>query len=206
MSTFDAPVLRWGERSALLPKRLIYVFSLQVEFVLRPDRAGVVGRRLVVPLETKPTRADQWSTYHVLREDLVVFGDGIVREVPRARVQRGTSVMEIGENDVGDISGRMLLDTDASATLAMSYGGVLTVEGGTSRLFQPAIAGSELPFREGKAQIAVHSDSEHTKHRWLLENQLFGYGRLAANLDRGHPHANSPACWRIVASFDFYSS
>ena len=210
MNTFDTPVLRWGERSTLLPKRLFYAFSIQVQFELSADRAAAVGRRLSVPLLTKPQRGDEWSTYHVLREDLVAFPDGVVREVPRGRLRRGTVFMDIGDNDVGDLQGRLFLETDTSATLVMTLSGVLSVSGGTVKLLDDA-GPSGPSARQGKAFIAVHSDSEHTKHRWLVENQLFGFGRVTAlpspnASDEVHATAGRGPAWELAISFDLYSA
>jgi hypothetical protein len=211
MNTFDTPVLRWGERSTLLPKRLFYAFSIQVRFDIRADQAGVVGRRLTVPLTVKPQRGDEWSTYHVLREDLVVFPDGVVREVPRGRLRRGTVFMDIGDNDVGNLDGRLLLETDTSAMLIMTLSGVLSLSGGTTRLFDDDATGGP-PTQKGKSFIAVHFDSEHTKHRWLVENQLFGFGRVTGLPRPSEPKGSyaAPAIgttgWELAVSFDLYSA
>jgi hypothetical protein len=209
MNTFDTPVLRWGERSTLLPKRLFYAFSVQVEFELRADRAAAAGGRFCVPLTTRAQSGDAWSTYHVLREDLVIFPDGIVREVPRGRLRRGTGFMDIGQNDVGNLDGRLLLETDTGAVLVMSYSGVLTVTGGTARLLDAAAVAPPLQAtRHGKAHIAVHCESEHTKHRWLIENQLFGFGHVTAVLlsAAGGEAATDAPAWGLAVTFDLYSA
>ncbi len=197
--TIPAPT-QFADRIVAVGRRMAYAFSLDLTVALdsRPRGAG-----------SRPCRAamrqleggDPSFTYHVQDEVLVTTVDGVVRDVPRATVVRADDVLLVDAEGVGSLDGRLLLqlDADIRATISVAYTGVVTMPGGAGRIF-------ELADREdvhGTAFISIRSECELSKFRWMVENQLFGFGRFHAH---GAKTADSAWACTVDFSYDVYSA
>lgn len=205
-----APSLHWGERTDLLHKHVGYVFSLDLNYVFELTSAIGPGSR--IPIEAQSPDGEM-STFHVLDENLVNTVDGVVRDVPKARVVRGTDWMTVGDTGVISLDGRLLLESDAGAAILTQYNGVLRIPGLMAR-FRKAFAGrAPVPAMEGSAYVATRYESSQTKFRWLVQNQLVGFGhatmqRLGDVADDTQAQAAQlprASRWTLALSFDLYS-
>jgi hypothetical protein len=200
-----APSLHWGERTDLLHKHVGYVFSLDLNYTF--DLTGEIGPGSRIPIEAQAPDGEM-STFHVLDENLVNTVDGVVRDVPRARVVRGTDWMTVGDTGVISLDGRLLLESDAGAAILTQYNGVLRIPGLMAR-FRDAIARAAAgrapaPAMEGSAYVATRYESSQTKFRWLVQNQLVGFGH-ATMQKLGDDDTPRTSRWTLALSFDLYS-
>jgi hypothetical protein len=191
------PPFQWGERTALLDKTLAYVFSMDLAFTLRAPNFGSIGPlgqgiRAVVAF-------DRGSTFHVLDEVLVTTPDGVVRDVPSGDVQRVDDRMVIDGAGTATLDGRVLLNVDGPISIA--YTGIATFRGGADRVLSAALAdnGPSSPLEAGSAYISLRSECERPKYRWMVENQLFGWGRVRVTREAG-------AACRLSYSYDVYGA
>jgi hypothetical protein len=174
-----------AERSYLLPKKLAYLFSLDVDFQL------AVGERWYI--RARPSDESGSSTHHVLGASTVVTGDGGTHERPETRVLHGDGEIE---NDVGpaavSLSGRLTLETRNKALLLIEYTGVLNVPGGVGTFAE----GRRLA---GSVFVATRQESAQASFRWLVRRQLFGVGRYQME-------AGAKADRLLRSTFDLYGA
>ena len=177
----------WEERSTPLPKDLVYVFSWDLEFFVQAVQRTASGGATVVAgvtpkvyfeadARTVPAKGTGF-TYHVRDEVLIRSADGVVRNVPHANVHYAHDRVDVGGSGAGTLSGRALLNVDEGGTVSMEYTGVVTMVGDVAAVLSDARAGGEVSL--GSAFISIRSASERAKYRWLMENQLFGFGRVS---------------------------
>jgi hypothetical protein len=198
----DAPTLHWGERTELLGKRTAYVFSLDLKYALRISEVGLVRGGLLMPVRAQPSRG--WATFHVHDEDLVNTVDGTVREVPKARVVTGRDRMFVDGNGVINLDGRLLLESDGAGSIGVEYGGVIQITGLRARLealFEPPARTATRSTLRGTAYLATRYQSQHTKFRWLVQNQLIGFGTASLQ-----PDGDDDQRWEVELSVDLYSA
>lgn len=209
----DAPSLHWGERTDLLPRRTAYVFSLDVSYAVASASIALFEDGFALPARARATRG--WSTYHVFDEDLVTTADGVVREVPRVRVVTGSDRMLLDRNGVVNLNGRLMLQSEPGSGLSLQYGGVLKLPGLRARLrrlFAPPSSDDDEPGAapgvEGTVFVATRHESPQTKFRWLVQNQLIGFGTARAVAPAGEPRkpGDPRADWSIDLSIDLYSA
>jgi hypothetical protein len=204
MNTTSIPTVptppQWGERIIPVGKRLAYVFSLDLTLGLTssPGPTARRGREAALRNPDSSNGSEGGFTYHVLDEVLVTTVDGVVRDVPRGRVVRADDVLIVDAEGIACLDGRLLLELDADvrATLSIAYTGVVTVPGGANRIFQ----WDERPLH-GAAFTSIRSECELSKFRWMVESQLFGFGRLRVRDANGQI-----AQCTLDFSYDIYSA
>jgi hypothetical protein len=164
------PMHLWGERTAALPKSLVYVFSLDLWFTLEPAKAYWIGNELACNLESEPAALPHTaSTYHVLDSNLVTLPTGAIHEVPSLWAAQGLDRLRLRSNGTASLAGRIIVDAEqpqrpserershgssasaspkilrdgrrASKRLAVSYGGIADIHD-RDVLFNPQNASS----------------------------------------------------------------
>lgn len=170
------PPPMWGERTSLLDKGLHYMFSLNLEFELGQRSLATVGAGHLAAVSSPST--DRGFTFHVQDETIARTGDGLVCSVPRGYVTRANDKIRIGDNGVATLDGRVVLDVEGP--LSVAYTGVAKFRGGAAQVLSDALrSGGEGPPRMGgTAFVSLRTECERPKYRWMVENQLFGYGRV----------------------------
>jgi len=190
------PIIVWGERTFLLEKSMVYVFSLDLHLEVPIEQMSMApmsdGMRLRARLATRKPDATYvsdpgWDTYHVLDNDLTKTADGRAHEVPTARVDDAQDWIHLRKSGVADLDGRLRLKTDDNVSISVEYTGALRFPGSVSRLFKDDAAhktatGDWVPPVVGGAFIASRHDTSHPKYRWLAQTQLLGFGKAYASL------------------------
>jgi len=168
ISSSHLATVRWGDRSALLPKSMTYAFSLQV-------RAKAVGQQLTIS-------AKAGRLFHLLGDSLISVPEGARYDVPfgdlvagrgeigspqdplspRLRMQMSASTSEVKlEGDPGQQKDLILMDSNGVIDMGPSVG------------FQE---GEPRPA-QGTVFLATKFETYMPKYRWLNRRQLFGVGR-----------------------------
>jgi len=182
------PSAAWGDRSTLLPKRAVYVFSVDVRVESR-------GHELFKSSE-QPSRA--------IRH---LFSDSMVTTPLGARVEVPTGEIRSADGKVGDeldprsnwFSLRVVGDVGANgaaaylSTVHFDLTGVLDLVGGMGAFHRP-----KQKTLTGLAFVASSQDPSTAAYRWLERRQLFGIGRVQGekNLQGG---------WELRFTFDMYA-
>jgi hypothetical protein len=92
-------------------------------------------------------------------------------------VTHATDRILIGDNAVASLDGRVLLDVEGP--LSIAYTGVAKFQGGVAQAFANALAVPPVrSLGSGSAYISMRTECERPKYRWMVENQLFAYGRV----------------------------
>lgn len=183
----------WGERSWLFDKSLQYVVSLDLVYELASPNS-VVSTTTRLPMLAVPPIPPEVSTYRIRGANYFKGIDQTEREVPEARVISGNDSISLDDDGAVSLDGRVLLETEASDPISLSYTGVMTLEGGTLQL-----AGEPKRSINGTAFISSRQEVAVTKYRWLSFNQLIGVGRVEAQ-----PPGDGRTSWRIAMSFDLH--
>lgn len=204
MNTISVPTVptptQFSDRIVAVGRRMAYVFSLDLTVALDSRPKGAGGRPCRAALR-QADGGDTGFTYHVQDEVLVTTVDGVVRDVPRATVARADDVLVTDAEGVGSLDGRLLLqlDADIRATISVAYTGVVTMPGGAGRIFEM----TDMEDVRGTAFVSLRSECELSKFRWMVENQLFGFGRF-----RAYKAMVADASWGCTVdfSYDVYSA
>ena len=168
----------WGERIALVDKGLQYLFSINLEFLLDARSYGTTREGLLAAVVGRPDAGGSMGfTFHVMDEVLARLWDGTVCNVPLGHVTRMSDRIVIGYDGVANLDGRILLDVEGPMSIA--YTGVATFPGGADRVLTAALPSlsRNLPIM-GSAFISMRTECPRTKFRWMVVNQLFGFGRV----------------------------
>lgn len=176
----------WGDRTHLLPKAMLYAFSLDVN-------ATSDGPYL------KVTSSKQGGLRHLFGQSIITMPEGIRCDVPMGNVEAGDG--EFG--DTGDPSSPWLCikirtKLDPGATLYFDCTGVINFEGGPS-----AFRSNTRTELAGSAFLASSHEASTRTYRWLERRQLFGVGRV-----KGKRNSTSRCMdeWVLDFSFDLYSA
>lgn len=185
----------WNERWALFDKRLAYCFSLDVQYQL------VVADYTAQRLQLNGISAPEPSTYHVLDDAVIKGADGALHEVPSVRVTRGEDWIEVRESGVGSLSGSLILQDDSlqGELLTIEYRGIVHVPDS----YKQALEGRPLSATPGSAFITTRHECSHPKYRWLVQQQLFGFGHLRIESGTGSTSPIQTGLNRRPCVFDF---
>jgi hypothetical protein len=179
--------LPWGERTALLPKAMVYAFSLDVDAICN-------GAYM------KVGRSTENGLRHLFDQDIVAMPEGIRCDVPAGRIESGDG--QLGDpNDPSScwlqLRIRSLLE-DSGATLFFDTKGVVNFEGGPS-----AFHSKQTRCLAGSAFLSSTQEASTATYRWLERRQLFGVGTVIG--ERCAPPA-APDAWKLKFSFDLYAA
>jgi len=224
MSTAIDPYQLWGERTSLLPKKLAYVFSLDLRFRIEPSKAYWIGNELACRLEIEPaSESDPHHTYHVLDSNLVELPNGSIHDVPSIRATSGGDWLRLRKNSTAELDARVILDAEQPRgtmpadprrmvkRMALRYGGVANLTR-PHLLFtdgEPTAVGREGATQNGEeklgtAFVALRFDSSHPLYRWLVITQYVGFGEVHIATDF-HEEAKR-RYRRLRFSYDVYSA
>jgi hypothetical protein len=204
----SGPIRQWGERTMPIVTRKAYVFSLDLAFELDLQRVGRVRNAMFVSLQNPLRNAKPppnaktkilscGQTYHVQDEVLVKTADGVIRDVPRGKIRRSNEWVSIDDAGMGSVDGRALLALDVNTYVSIEYSGVIWLNGNVLRLLtQQSTDALDL---DASTFISVRSQCEQPKYRWLVENQLFAFGRMHVT----QPAWGSPKDWKCTLSFSY---
>jgi hypothetical protein len=174
----------WGERTALLPKAMVYAFSLDVE-------ATCNGAYLTV------TNSRNNGLRHLFDQDVVSMSEGSRCDIPTGRVESGDGQLGDPYDPSScwlDLRVRATL-VDSSATLFFDTKGVVNFEGGPSA-FHSTITTRLM----GSAFLSSTQEASTTTYRWLERRQLFAVGSVSGE------RCNARAARKLTFSFDFYAA
>jgi Protein of unknown function (DUF3237) len=149
MMTPSAPVLVWGERTAALPKSLVYVFSFDIWFTVEPAKAYWIGNEIACNLQVEAAAPPHTaSTYHVLDSNLVTLPNGSVHEVPTLWTFNGRDRLRLRSNGSARLAARIIVDGEraTSAVSRPSLHGIVS---------PPAQQKTPLDARRASKRIAV---------------------------------------------------
>jgi len=190
--------LTWGERDALYAKHLDYVFSLEATFRLLAP--AVFGAK--VPMRVVTSTEHEWDTFHVLDENFMRTPNGILQQVPRAKLAFGNDAILIRDDGAVALEGTFVFETDTPDRLSMHYSGALTLAGGTQRLcFEPD---EESAGPKGSAFIASTQDVANPKYCWMVKNRLIGVGQVTTVWRKTPQEANERGYWYLKFDYDLY--
>jgi hypothetical protein len=218
------PYQMWGERTSLLPKKLAYVFSLDLCFRVEPGKAYWIGNELACRLEIDCT-ADPPTppTYHVLDSSLVELPNGSIHDVPSTRATSGVDWLRLRNNGTAALQGRIILDAeeprpgprpavDARRTakrIAVSYGGVASFDRPNVLFMDDDKVTTGRDNADGNAKLgtaflALKFESSHPLYRWLVISQYVGFGEIY--LDPGFHVTDEIRYRRLRFSYDIYAA
>lgn len=173
-------VQSWGDRTALLPKSMLYVLSLCA-------RVQIGGRYLTV-------LAGKGALYHVFDDRVVTMPEGLRCDLPTGDLVGGTGELGSADDPASQaLKLRLQLALKPNERLLMECLGVINMEGGMSAL-------RSLPAAElaGSAFVATRHETDSSTFRWFNRRQLFGVGRA-----QGAPGSRPR---ELDLSFDLYAS
>jgi hypothetical protein len=196
----SSQIRQWGERQQPVVKREAYVFSIDFQFTLDLDRIRRARDRVNLSLQNTVS-GTAGSTYHVQDEVLVKTADDVVRDVPSGLVERANAWLSVGSGGNGTITGRTLLLVDTDTSVQSEYSGVVSMDGPGFHALSGQATNREV--FEGSAFISFRSQCERPRYRWLVENQLFGFGHVSVTYDPASTPTNLIA--EVVFSYDLYS-
>lgn len=186
----DALAVSWGYRRQLVPKSLAYVYSLDFVAVLDVGARWYLRTNVPAPAEALCPE-DLGESYHVFGDTAVLVGDGVRRDVPIATVKglyaelRDASDVDptgIESNeDIAGLEGRIVLDTGESGPIIATLNGIISINGGTSRLkktlgFHAPLVPPELI--SGTSVVSFTHETGGSHYRWMDHCQLFSVGRI----------------------------
>ncbi len=191
------PVASWGDRRALLAKRMAYAMSFDVE--LRVEAAGTKLALLSASASASAKEGGRTigSLYHIFGQSSVVIADTSVREVPESlRVVYGDAELtaDIGA-EANSIAGSIVFKGEGDMVMSMGYSGTLTSSRGSSNPLGKDARGTVF--------IATRQDSSVPSLRWLAQRQLFGVGRMTA---KGIRSGRADQAEYLEMSFDMYTA
>lgn len=176
----------FGERRAPLPRRKAYVFSIDAGFSGTEVRVNGPAYRAAMQGNLRgPSPAFAAGLiYHVQDEVLIRSADDKVREIPQEAVLERATVSIVGSPTGGaDLQARILAIWQDEAFISLDVSGVLYPGGALLRLWNDR---SSSDFSDTvQTQIAIATECESAKFRWLVRNQLFGWGRMQLTREDG---------------------
>jgi hypothetical protein len=204
----------WGDRVHLLPKAMIYAFSLDVRLgsngpYLKPLPPPAVGASSPPPAELR----------HLFDQSIITMPEGLRCEVP-------TGVVERADGEIGDckdpsscwLALRICTKLrEPDATLHFETTGVINFDGGLSAFRAKVPAGAD----ERKAQrlagsvfLASCQTASTRTYRWLERRQVFGVGSVTGERPPlpgptpPSPLGNAEVVpdWRLRLSIDLYAA
>jgi len=216
----SGPIRNWGERTMPLLKRQLYVFSIDLSFDVNLYHVGRVRDTVFVSLQNSTPSIETWAplfalskrdkhkplhcgeAFHVQDEVLVKTADGMIRDVPRGKFVRSNEWLSVGDGGIGSAAGRCLLVTDVDTYISIEYTGTIRLDGQALRLLTQQ-HDTELDL-QASTYVSLRSQCERPKYRWLVENQLFGFGRLRVVQPAWDKPGDVWTCSATV-SYDVYS-
>jgi hypothetical protein len=198
------PPPSWGERTSLLDKGLQYMFSMNLELELGEKNLGSNKAGLLAALTAPDSK--KGYTFHVLDEVLARLGDGTVCNVPLGDVKSLNDKMLIGYDGAASLDGRIRLDIEGPLTIA--YTGVATFAGGADRILKAALPPPQQPASPphkviGLTFVSMRTECPLPKYRWMVVNQLFGFGRVEV---QHKPVKPGPGGCSLSFSYDVYAA
>jgi hypothetical protein len=192
----------WGDRVYLLPKGMVYVFSLDLKAIKTGSS-----------LRLEPDGQSRDGLRHLFDQSIVTSPEGLRCEVPTATVEGGSG--EFGDpNDPSSCWIKLKIATkveDSDATLHFETTGVVNLDGGPavfrSSTSAASAASAPLPAAgsvTGSAFLASVQTTTTGTYRWLERRQIFGVGTVTGK------RCNNPSKpadeWSLSFSFDFYAA
>lgn len=214
--TYDP--LPWGNRRQLLPKRVTYAFSMDINLAVEvpfkldtlapvcwPPRQAENGVR-----DFSKCESQSWNTYRIPGVGEFVTSQGQRPDTPLARLLHADDRIVLSNRITGSLAGRLLFETDTPGLLRMDYTGVVNFKG-----WKPTPAATDAEandhFRDvrGTAFVSARQEIGSPKYRWLVHNQLIGICRIAPALKgkalRWVQEPNARGLGLLLAfSYDFY--
>ena len=176
------------DRTELLRKKLIYLFSFDVDLARRRREAKLPGHPITSFAHHFVGEPEQ-PVYSALGEPRVMG-----EEIPAGHVEFMQETMYyLPHQQYADISGRVLFRAKDEQLIEADYEGV--VRAGRAWLaVRNEYGGKQGSHIETKAHIHLRFETGSTKYRWLVKHQCVGYGKLWL-------HTGEPS----FATFDIYA-
>ncbi len=189
-------IRQWGERRAPLRRTKAYAFSVDMTFLVdaawgrAPDKRSLDPEaelridsdacRFVAQGSSGPHSPflDKSGLYHFQDEVLVKSADGGVRDVPHgAPIVR--AVVFGTESPAGgvDLYARVLANWQERTCLSFEVKGVLYPCGDLLRFWSASDAHARCDTIP--SAVTVQTETDSSTFRWLVRNQLFGWGHLS---------------------------
>lgn len=206
MKTLSPASLVWGDRFAPLPRKLTYVFSMDIPFDVEGQHyARGAGRvKMVLHSASHPSTPPEklGFTYHVQDEVLIRTPDGIVRDVPVGTLERADHHVHVDGGSTGSVDGRALLVAEGGGRVAIEYTGVVELNGEILDDFARPRK-DPLPIERG-AYLSLRSECDRPRFRWMVENQLFAFGRVRLLDVTQHDEEHDTWYGSLAFSYDVY--
>lgn len=184
----------WGDRWSLLDKRLSYVFSLSIDLQL--DDWDGHDRRLRLSAADTATDAGP-SLFHVFDERISPTADGSLHELPSAYLASAQQWLDVRPSGDASLHGRLVFETELGDPLTIECRGVAAVRGSFGRTLERIqVPGTSA---RGTSFIATRHECCHPKYRWLVLQQLIGFGELTLS------PTETPHSYRFSFRYDLYA-
>jgi NAD-dependent oxidoreductase involved in siderophore biosynthesis len=176
----------WGDRTALIPKKMLYVCSLTV---------GAHARGPYLLLGAFERDEDREEDLRNLFGDAVMtMPDGMRCDLPVGTILRGQGEMGSAEDPRSPkLSLRLSIELGGGNLLLVECLGSVSFVGGPGVL-QSA---QDRTFA-GAAFVATRHETSSPAYRWLNRRQLYGVGRVAGEQRSGERN--------LIFSFDLYAA
>jgi hypothetical protein len=195
----------FGERRTPLPRTKAYVFSLDAGFSGEEVAVDPGARRAAMQGGLASGPGDQYRPsaeflnsfiYHVQDEELVRSAEGKVRQIPHEAVLSRATVQIVGSPTGGaDLKARVLALWQERTFISFDITGVLVAAGTLLRLWNTR---TPVDFSDTiQTKVAIATECESATMRWLVQNQLFGWGRVSL--------ARKGEVYTAQFTFDVYS-
>jgi hypothetical protein len=192
-------IRQWGERRVPLVRTKAYAFSLDLTFDGKQFHVDHDACRAAAqfPRDSEHTPFSNGSRlFHVQDEVLIRSADGLVRDVPHeAQVRRANVFVTASATGGADLEARLLLEWQKKAFLSMEITGVLA-PGGPLLAFWSARDKCDETIR---SRISVRTECDSANFRWLVQNQLFGWGYARVR------RSAETEPWNAEFTYDLYS-
>jgi hypothetical protein len=177
-------VRQWGERRAPLPRVKAYAFSLDLVFEEGDMALDRAARRAAAQGKSEAFRKGS-QLFHVQDEVLIKSADGKVRDVPNEAKVVNATVLVCGSATCtgADVEARILALYQEEAFLSMDMTGVLAPSGSLLRVWSDPGANN---FKETvQTTVSIRTETASASFRWLVQNQLFGWGCVQLQCEKG---------------------
>jgi hypothetical protein len=170
----------FGERRTPLPRAKAYGFSLDMCFSGSEVAVDPGSRRAAMQGHAARGPSDALKKsfiYHVQDEVLVRSAEGKVRQIPNEALIKRATVQIAGSPTGGaDLKARVLALWQEETFLSFDITGVHFPGGALLRLWNTRTPGD---FSDTiLTKIAISTECQSATLRWLVQNQLFGWGRI----------------------------
>jgi len=175
----------WGDRTVLIPKKMLYVCSLTVG-------AHARGPYLLLgAIESNDGR--DGDLRNLFDDTFITMPDGVRCDLPVGTILRGQGEIGSAEDPSSPkLSLRLSIQLGANLLLVECLGCVNFVGG--PGVFQSA---QDRKFA-GTAFVATRHETSSASYRWLNRRQLYGVGRVVGEQRSGERN--------LVFSFDLYAA